>query len=217
MTPVQPIVLSERPVQLKGVPLSTKVLALAGWSVQFDGLPAKQGVLIVYPHTSNWDLIVGVFGKWSMGIKATIFGKDTLFNVPVLGWWLRSIGVVPVDRRSPNGVVGQMIERLQVARERDEYFWVVLAPEGTRSYKSHWRSGFYQVALKAAVPLGLAYIDYKRKEIGVDSFIRLSGDELVDMAAIATRLGHRQGFHPDQAAPIQMRDVRSHDEAKAAA
>jgi 1-acyl-sn-glycerol-3-phosphate acyltransferase len=205
MAAALPIVLGERPVQLNGLTLARTALRTAGWSLQFNGLPAKQGVLIVYPHTSNWDLIVGVFAKWGMGLPASFFGKDTLFKVPLLGRWLRLIGGMPVDRSSPQGVVGQMTDRLVQAREHDEFFWLALAPEGTRSYHTHWRSGFYQVALKAGVPLGLAYIDFKRKEVGVDSFVQLSGDEDADMAAIAERLGHRQGFHPELAAPIRLR------------
>jgi 1-acyl-sn-glycerol-3-phosphate acyltransferase len=206
MSARQPLVLTERPVKLQGHAAARAALKAAGWQLNFGGLPAKQGVLIVYPHTSNWDLVVGIFAKWGMGLPATFFGKDTLFKVPVLGAWLRWVGGMPVDRGSPQGVVGQMVERLQQARQRDEFFWLVIAPEGTRSHGSHWRSGFYQVALKAAAPLGLAYIDFGRKQVGVDDFLSLSGDQTADMAAIAAHLGHRTGKRPDQAAPIRLRD-----------
>jgi 1-acyl-sn-glycerol-3-phosphate acyltransferase len=209
MSARQPVVLEDRPVQLQGYSAARAALKLAGWQLSFNGLPAKQGVVIVYPHTSNWDLVVGMFAKWGMGLPATFFGKDTLFNVPVLGAWLRWVGGMPVDRASPHGVVGQMVQRLQQAKQRDEFFWLVIAPEGTRSYGSHWRSGFYQVALKAAVPLGLAYIDFGRKQVGIDSFVALSGDEAADMTAIAQHLGHRTGKRPDQAAPICLRDDSS--------
>ncbi len=206
----QPTVLTDRSVQLQGHGVAIMALKAAGWQLNFDGLPAKQGVLIVYPHTSNWDLIVGVFAKWGMGFPLAFFGKDTLFKVPVLGAWMRWIGGMPVVRNSPQGVVGQMAERLKQARERDEFYWIALAPEGTRSYSAHWRSGFYQVALKAQVVLGLAYIDYAHKQVGTDSFLALSGDEDADMAAIAERLGHRAGKRPDQAAPIRLRDDSRH-------
>jgi len=61
---MSPLELAERPVQLRGSRLALTALRLAGWRLDFDGLPARQGVLIVYPHTSNWDFIVGILAKW---------------------------------------------------------------------------------------------------------------------------------------------------------
>ena len=68
--PGPPVLLPERPVQLHGSRVARAMLQLAGWRVVFDGLPARQGVLIVYPHTSNWDFVVGVLAKWCVGIPA---------------------------------------------------------------------------------------------------------------------------------------------------
>jgi 1-acyl-sn-glycerol-3-phosphate acyltransferase len=197
--------LLERPIQLQGSAVARGLLALAGWRVVFDGLPTKQGVLIIYPHTSNWDFIVGVLAKWAIGIQLAVWGKDTLFDVPVLGRWLRWIGVVPVDRHNPSGVVGEMVERMSRASERDEFLWLALSPEGTRSYRDAWRSGFYQVALSAQVPLALAFFDYAERRVGVDSFMRLTGDAARDMAAIEARLGNRRGRRPELAAPVRLR------------
>lgn len=196
--------LSDRSVQLKGHALARTLLAAAGWRVDFRGLPARQGVVIVYPHTSNWDFVVGLLAKWSLGFALSFWGKDSLFRIPLFGRWMRWVGGVPVDRKHPRGVVGQMVERMQAAKANDEFFWLALAPEGTRSYTEHWRTGFYQVALKADVPVGLAYFDYPDRVVGVDQFIRLSGDVERDMAAIVARLGHRRGRKPHLAAPIKL-------------
>jgi 1-acyl-sn-glycerol-3-phosphate acyltransferase len=208
MSKTLPTVLGERPVQLRGSRIAQAALRAAGWRLQFDGLPAKQGVLIVYPHTSNWDFVAGIVAKWGMGLPVVFFGKDTLFKTPLLGPWLRWLGGMPIDRSSAKGVVPQMAERLRQAREGDEFLWVVLAPEGTRSYLPHWRSGFFQLALQADVPLGLAFIDYPRKEIGTDSFLKLTGDTAASMAAIAERLSPRKGLRPEQAAPIRLQDIQ---------
>jgi 1-acyl-sn-glycerol-3-phosphate acyltransferase len=196
--------LSGRPIQLRGSALARGVLALAGWRVVFDGLPSKQGVLIVYPHTSNWDFVVGVLAKWAIGIPLAFWGKDTLFRVPLFGAWLRWIGGVPVDRHSARGAVADMVERLAQARRDDRFLWLALSPEGTRSYRDSWRSGFYQVALQADVSLALAFFDYGECRVGVDSFMRLSGDAGPDMAAIESRLGLRQGRKPQLAAPVRL-------------
>ena len=79
--PGPPVLLPERAVQLHGSRVARALLQLAGWRVVFDGLPARQGVLIVYPHTSNWDFVVGVLAKWCVGIPVTFWGKDSLFRL----------------------------------------------------------------------------------------------------------------------------------------
>jgi 1-acyl-sn-glycerol-3-phosphate acyltransferase len=204
MTSAAPEELTDRPVQLRGSALATAVLRLLGWRVQFDGLPARQGVLIVYPHTSNWDFPVGLLAKWSIGFPLAFWGKDSLFKLPLFGRWMRWVGGVPVDRSSPRGVVDDTVARFVAARERDAFFWLALSPEGTRSYRDTWRSGFYQVALKSGVPLGMAYFDYVDKVVGVVAFMRLCGDRDADMALIAHHLAQRRGRKPHLAAPVRL-------------
>lgn len=196
--------LTERGVRLSGGRLARALLRLAGWRIRFDGLPARQGVVIVYPHTSNWDFVVGVLAKWAVGIQVTFWGKAGLFRVPLLGRWMRWLGGLPVDRDAAQGRVGQMVGELVAAREAGRFLWLALSPEGTRRYTDAWRSGFYHVALGADVPLALAYFDYRAREIGLAHFVRLSGDLAVDMAAIADYLGQRIGHTPQRAAAIRL-------------
>ena len=194
---------SDGRVHLRGSRFARWVMGLFGWRVLFDGwLPARQGVLIVYPHTSNWDFIWGVLAKWSLGLKVAFWGKDTLFRVPLFGAWLRYLGGIPVERGSPKGVVGAMVERMRAARQADRFLWLALAPEGTRRWQPAWRTGFYRVAHQSGVPLAIAYFDYPARTVGVAGFIRLSGDEAADLQAIAERLQGHHGKRPDQAAPI---------------
>ena len=199
--------LSERPIQMRGSRLARGILRLFGWRVQFDGLPARQGVLIVYPHTSNWDFVVGMLAKWAMGVPVAFWGKDKLFDLPLFGRWLHWIGGVPVDRHNPRGAVAAMIERFARARANDDFLWLALSPEGTRSYRDSWRSGFYQVATLADVPLALAFFDYGARRVGVDSFVRLSGNAECDMSAIEQVLGQRRGYRPERAAPVRLRQT----------
>jgi 1-acyl-sn-glycerol-3-phosphate acyltransferase len=196
--------LTQRDVQLQGSALARWLLGLVGWRVEFDGLPARQGVVIVYPHTSNWDFPIGLLAKWALGFPLSFWGKDSLFRLPLFGRWMRWIGGVPVDRKNPRGIVGQMVERMQGAKAQDQFCWLALAPEGTRSHTPHWRSGFYRVALQAGVPLGLAYFDYPQRVVSARRFIRLSGDVDADMAVIAGYLGHRRGRKHHLAAPVRL-------------
>lgn len=194
-------------MQFAGSAFARWLLRRMGWKVHFEGLPALQGVLAVYPHTSNWDFVVLVIVKWAVGVPVRFWGKDSLFRVPLFGRWLRYLGGVPVERTSSQGLVGDTVARMQAAREQGEYFWLALAPEGTRKLIPGWRSGFYRTAVQAGVPLGLVKVNYPRREVTVADFLRLSGDESADFARIAAGLADAVGCRPGNAAPIRLLDA----------
>lgn len=192
------------PVQLRGSRAARGLLGLLGWQVRFEGLPARQGVVVVYPHTSNWDFVVLLLAKWAVGFDLKFWGKDSLFRIPVFSAWLRWLGGVPVNRRAAQGMVGSMVQTLQQSKASGEPFWLALAPEGTRKWTPGWRSGFYRVAVQAQVPLGICSVHFGKKQIDVTQFITLSGDVAADFARIQQALQDAQGKHPSQAAPIQL-------------
>lgn len=191
-------------VPIQGSAMARNLLLLLGWRVNMDGLPARQGVIIVYPHTSNWDFIILLIAKWAVGLPLKFWGKDSLFALPVFGRWLRYVGGVPVRRDSPRGVVGDMVRTLEQCRQNNTFFWLALAPEGTRKRVPGWRSGFYQVAVGAHVPLGICRLNYADKTIDVSHFLQLSGDAASDMQRIAGLLATASGKRPELAAPIQL-------------
>ena len=190
------------PVQFKGSPFARCLLGLAGWRVVFDGLPALQGVIVAYPHTSNWDFIVGILAKWAIGVPAHFWAKNTLFKVPLFGAWLRWVGGLPIDRSAPRGAVAQTVDVFREHAQAGRLLWLAAAPEGTRKWTPGWRSGFYQVALGAGVPLGIARLDWGRREVRFADFLTLSGDEATDYAQMAAALEGVRGCHPEQASPI---------------
>jgi 1-acyl-sn-glycerol-3-phosphate acyltransferase len=191
-------------VLLEGSALARAVLRLAGWRVVFRGLPAKQGVVVVYPHTSNWDFVVLVLAKWAVGLPVTFWGKDTLFRWPLFGRWLRWLGGLPVARHTPQGAVGQMVQAMMAAREQGHFMWLGLSPEGTRQRTEGWRTGFYRVAVQAHVPVGLAVLDFGRREVRVEKFWCLSGQSAADMAVFARELAGCVGRRPQLAAPVRL-------------
>jgi 1-acyl-sn-glycerol-3-phosphate acyltransferase len=200
----QPVELHERPLQFRGSRVARALLRLAGWRLQFDGLPAAQGVAVLYPHTSNWDFVIGILAKWATGMPVSFWSKDSMFRVALFGRWLRWLGGLPVHRDQRGGVVGQTVQAMQAAREEGRVLWLALTPEGTRARVDGWRSGFYHVALGAGVPVGLGVLDYGRRVVGIDSFWRLSGDPDADMATFALRLADCRGFHHRLAAPVRL-------------
>jgi 1-acyl-sn-glycerol-3-phosphate acyltransferase len=191
------------PVQFKGNRLAAWWVKLMGWRISFNGMPSLQGVLIGYPHTSNWDFVVVMPVKWAVGLPVQFFAKDSLFRIPVFGSWLKSLGGMAIDRSSSRGVVGEMVNTLQQHKKDDRYFWVGLSPEGTRKRTEGWKSGFYQLALQADVPLGFLVIDYGKKTISIDTFMRLSGNPEADYQRFAQVYEGVRGCHAQQASPIQ--------------
>jgi 1-acyl-sn-glycerol-3-phosphate acyltransferase len=151
--------------------LSRATLRAAGW--HFEGsLPnLPKLVLIVAPHTSNWDFVVGVLARRAVGLDAHFLGKDTLFKPP-LGWFMRWLGGTPVRRDVSAGVVEQVTQTFE---ERDS-FVLGLAPEGTRKRVTKWRTGFYYIALNAGVLIVPIALDYGRKRVVAGPALDPSGD-----------------------------------------
>jgi len=177
-----------------------KLLRLFGWQVDFAWPPGPRCVIVVYPHTSNWDFVVGYLTKLTAGIPAHWIGKDTLFRWPV-GGLLRRMGGIPVNRRQSEGLIDQLVREF----EQRPRMWLALAPEGTRSYVDHWKSGFYHLALRARVPVGLAFLDYGKRVAGVRTYLTLSGDEERDLARIRAEYAGKVGKRPHQAGEIRFR------------
>ncbi|MFM6999481.1 MAG: 1-acyl-sn-glycerol-3-phosphate acyltransferase [Limnohabitans sp.] len=190
------------PVTFKGSRLARWILKAFGWKLAFDGFPTLQGVAIVYPHTSNWDFTVGILAKWALGIPARFWGKDSLFKFPVIGAWMRWIGGVPIDRSSPKGVVGEMVQVFEQHKREGRLLWMALAPEGTRSLTPGWRSGFYQVARGAEVPLALVKLDWGTRTLSLVDFYNLTGDVDADYAHLTQAFQGVKGYHAEQASPV---------------
>jgi len=173
--------------------LATWLLRLSGWRVVQPAQQVPKSVIIFYPHTSNWDFVFGILARSAIDLPVHFAAKDSLFRWPY-GWLFSKLGGLPVNRRVRNGLVSQMAEQFR----RHERFYLAIAPEGTRRAVDHIKSGFYRVALLARVPLGCAFIDYPRREIGILDYLELSGDEAVDLARIAAVYAGHRGRHPAQ-------------------
>ena len=176
------------PVQFKGNRLAAWLVKLMGWRISFNGLPSQQGVIIGYPHTSNWDFVVVMPVKWAVGLPVQFFAKDSLFRIPVFGSWLKSLGGMAIDRSSSRGVVGEMVNTLQQHKKDDRYFWVGLSPEGTRKRAGipvkEWKTGFYYIAQGAQVPILPIYIDNPGKRVIFGPPLKTTGDLEADLATL---------------------------------
>lgn len=181
--------------------LAAVALHCLGWRVVLAQPVPMRCVVVFYPHTSNWDFVIGLLAKWMLGIHFRFVAKDSLFVWPIARMFARW-GGIPVNRREASGVIGELAARF--AAESD--FRLVFAPEGTRSRTEHWKSGFYHLARAAGVPVALAFIDYARREIGVGAYVTLSGDPADDLARMARFYEGKVGRRPALASPIRLAD-----------
>jgi len=159
--------------------LGRSILRLGGWHIRGPVPDLAKAVVIAAPHSSNWDGLWGLAAKMALGLEARILGKDKLF------WWplsvvLRRLGVVPLDRSSPQGTVGHAVAMIRGS----EQVWYALAPEGTRKQVTEWKGGFLKIARMADVPIIPAYFHYPEKVIGFGPVFHTSGDDAADMVAI---------------------------------
>lgn len=181
------------------------LLDLAGWRVRFNGFPAAKGIAIVYPHTSNWDVVWGMLARWVIAQPVNFVGKESLFKGitgATVGRFLRAFGGRPIVRSHSTGAVQELAELM----DSEPWFWLAIAPEGTRGFRPYWRSGFYHLALARDLPVVLASIDYGRREVAVDHVLRMSGDVERDLAAIRAYYADRRGRHPEKAGTIAFRE-----------
>ena len=181
--------------------LARLVIALTGWEISGEIPEGKKFILIGAPHTSNWDFIFMLLTSWIFRLKVSFMGKDSLFWGP-FGWLMRSLGGIPIDRSSSQGVVEQMVARFEKAQK----LVIVVAPGGTRRYSDHWKSGFYWIAFHAKVPLLCAYVSYARKQVHLGLSFIPTGIVTEDMDRIRVFYEPGEGRYPHQAAAIRLRD-----------
>lgn len=169
------------------------ILALMGWKVTH---PMPEGILkaviIMAPHTSNWDFVYGRLGFASHNVKPKILIKKESFFFP-LGIILRALGAIPLDR----GYSAGTIKKISDMMHNSDSFFLLITPEGTRKLVKNWKKGFYFLAQQAKVPIIMGFLDYKTKTGGMGPVLYPSGDYEADMAKIRAFYKNMQAKHPE--------------------
>ena len=170
-------------------------LRLQGWTIK-GSFPhhLQKCVVIVGPHTSSWDFIVGLALRSKLQLThARFLGKAELFGGP-FGFVFRKLGGVPVDRFHHHNMVDQVVDLFNT----HDKFVLVLSPEGTRKKVDRLRTGFYHIAKKAGVPIVMAGMDFEKKEASISDPFYPTADETADFQHIHQFYAHIQGKIPEQ-------------------
>ncbi|NRB78262.1 MAG: 1-acyl-sn-glycerol-3-phosphate acyltransferase [Saccharospirillaceae bacterium] len=172
--------------------LAKCILFLFRWKIVGELPKEKKYVIIVAPHTSNWDFFWGMCCVLSKKWEVKWVGKASLFSGKkgVIMRWLSGIAV---DRANASNVVDSYIELIN----NTDNINVVITPEGTRGYVTKWKSGFYRIADGADIPISLAFLNFKTKEMGFGPMFKTTGDYEKDKAVIKAFYRDIDGKHPE--------------------
>ena len=154
----------------------------------------KKAVVIVGPHTSNWDFIFGLAYRSVSKIKHSKFlGKSQLFKWPY-GFIFRALGGIAVDRKSNHNIVEQVATEFNKSDE----FLLAIAPEGTRKKVTQLKTGFYYIAKASNVPIIMAGMDFEKKTLVYSEPFFPTENESKDFKTIINFFAAIKGKNPEQ-------------------
>lgn len=168
-------------------------LRLFGWRIEGNLPDLPKCVLIVAPHTSNWDFIVGFAVYLALQLETLWFAKHTALRGPI-GALGRHFGAVAIDRGRAGNVVQAYVDEFA----RREQMVLTIAPEGTRSRVADWKQGFYRVATGAGVPIVPVAIDYPARCVHFGAPFWPSGDYRADMRVLKPFFSAKMAFDPQK-------------------
>lgn len=180
--------------------LARYILKLIGWKAVGELPGTPKYVMIGYPHTSNWDVPLGLLIFTALGIRLHWVGKHTLFKRP-FGWFVKKMGGIPLNRSTTKNFVQQVIDIFNNSKE----LILTVSPEGTRGKTSYWKTGFYYIAVGAKVPIATGFLDYSKKTGGFGPLVRPTGDIETDFKTFNTIYSGMLGKHPEDMAEIRIK------------
>ena len=166
-----------------------------GWTRTEGLMPEDKTVVLAVPHTSIWDFVIGYLYYRSLGGHLKVMIKKEAF-FPPLGWLLKSVGGIPVDRGNSSELIRQLISEMNACKGE---FHLVICPEGTRKPVRKWKTGYHTIATRTGLPLYLSHWDFRTKTIGRGEKFELSSDARGDTDRIQKIYEdmHLTALHPE--------------------
>ena len=156
--------------------VGTCLLSVTGWKVTGQIPDMKKLLVILAPHTSNWDFVYGMAMVLSLKMKIYWLGKHSIFKKGVTRL-LKSLGGIPVNRNDSKNIINDVLD----IANREGGILIGLSPEGTRKKAEKWKSGFLRMAQSMECPILLVAIDYPSKEISFRELFYPTGDNQRDI------------------------------------
>lgn len=170
----------------------------AGWTISPPPPEVQRCVLLAAPHTSNWDYVFAILTMRALDVPMKVAIKDFWTRFP-MGLLIKPLGGIGIQRSQQHlgsGTTGQ-VHMLAEVFNRYERIALIITPEGTRSTRNKWKTGFYHVAQTAKVPIVLAYADYKNKTCGFGPVLDSSTDKEQVMRAMMKFYADKTARYPE--------------------
>ena len=167
-------------------------MKITGWKTVGHFPRDERVVLVVGPHTSNWDFVVAMSAVLSWDINIHWVGKHSIFKKGFRRV-LRKMGGIPVNRANPDALKEEIVD----ITNKYKGFIIGLAPEGTRKKVERLKTGFLRIANDTNSKIMLAGIDFSNKTIELGEFFSPSGDVEQDLNNIKHYFSNFSGKRPE--------------------
>ena len=167
-------------------------MKITGWKTVGHFPRDERVVLVVGPHTSNWDFVVSMSAVLSWDINIHWVGKHSIFKKGFRRV-LRKMGGIPVNRANPDALKEEIVD----ITNKYKGFIIGLAPEGTRKKVERLKTGFLRIANDTNSKIMLAGIDFSNKTIELGEFFSPSGDVEQDLNNIKHYFSNFSGKRPE--------------------
>jgi 1-acyl-sn-glycerol-3-phosphate acyltransferase len=167
-------------------------MRLSGWRIDGNLPDLPKVLLIVAPHTSNWDFFHGFSAYLTLQLDTSWLGKHTLFFWP-LGVLARRFGGIPIDRSRG----GNMVRTCVAEYGRRERMSVAITPEGTRKRVAEWKLGFHHIAVEAGVPIVPVALDYPNRLVRIMPPFDVTSDAATDLPKIKALFSAGMARYPE--------------------
>ncbi|KAF7774400.1 hypothetical protein PCIT_a0836 [Pseudoalteromonas citrea] len=173
--------------------LGSTILKVLGWRIKGAFPNEAKFIAAVAPHTSNWDFVIAIAVKLKLGLRVKFLGKHSIFVGP-FGYLLKKMGGIAIDRRAAHGVVEQITQQFN----QQDALVLGIAPEGTRKYAPHWKTGFLHMANAANVPVVPMLLDYRSKTFFVLPVLTVNNNIDYELTRVKKQFPKNAAKYPSQ-------------------